>query len=137
MHLHFVFVGGAECPHAVLKEAAGVDFVTIRRASQRHAQRQIWKVVRSLAGTEVDADTRRVGAAQLQQAGIGERLLGGSGGELAVDAGMLPAALHRVHRIEIRMPLDEDPQLPAGELDRVFVQFLIVSGLELNHLCAL
>src|SRR5262249_38543105 len=48
-------------------------------------------------------------------------------------AGILPPALHGVHRIEVGMPLDQRAQLLPGEIESVFEQSAVVLSLELNH----
>src|SRR5262249_1916224 len=56
---------------------------------------EVREILNALAGAEVDAEARPVDAGVVQHAGIIQGLLGGSGGEGAVDASMLPAAAVR------------------------------------------
>ncbi len=52
------------------------------------------KILDAFAGTEVNAEAVAIGGRMIgvEQAGVFERLAGGGGGELAVDARMFPAA---------------------------------------------
>src|SRR5262249_23434768 len=64
---------------------------------------QVGEVLDALAGAEVDAEARPVDAVVAEDAGVGQGLLAGGGGEGAVDAGMLPALAvgHEVRQVEV------------------------------------
>jgi len=53
------------------------------------------EVLHALAGAEIHPDTSAIDARVAEQSGHGQRLQGGGGGELAVQAGVRPAAVRQ------------------------------------------
>ena len=84
---------GLELAQSVAGESRGIDAPLLDDVGPGDQRHQSVEILDAFAGAEVDAEAVAVhaGVVGVEQAGVFQRLLGGGGGELAVDAGMLPA----------------------------------------------
>src|SRR5262249_48063981 len=80
-----------EVAQARCRELLLIDLAQLRTIRQRDKRNQVREVLNALTAAEVDAAACTVQARIVEQATVAQGLLGGGGGEAAVDAGVVPA----------------------------------------------
>ena len=91
MQFLFCFLAGVETMQCSSREVCGIHGSAFTLVVLRDQGNEIMEVLNAFAGPEVHAKAGSIHARTGKQSGVGQRLLGGGGGELAVHSRIGPA----------------------------------------------